>query len=253
MSYQNALFTALISEFNTRKAKNPAYSLRAYARYLGVQPSGLSDVVNGKRKISRRMSEKLAGKIALPQLERIAQSRTKQFARPKTTKNYILIESSMFEVISRWYYFAIITLCELENFNGTAEEVEQRLGIPKKTASAAIDRLLKLGFVIRVDGKLRPSKSDLTTTNDIPSVAIQRSHQEHLELASSALSSSGVEERDFSFINIATDVTLLPEAKRMIKTFRRRLCAFLEDSPRKTSVVRLGVQIFPLTKGSRHA
>jgi len=42
----------LREDFNRRRNRNPRFSLRAYSRYLGVDPSSMSRILNEKEEIS---------------------------------------------------------------------------------------------------------------------------------------------------------------------------------------------------------
>ena len=55
--------TTLLDELTRRKNKNPSYSLRAYARDLGISSTSLSDVLSAKRNLSRKNALKVAEKL----------------------------------------------------------------------------------------------------------------------------------------------------------------------------------------------
>jgi signal transduction histidine kinase len=57
------------SELERRKLRNPCYSMRAYARQLGMDPSALSRVLNGHQALSPRCCASLVKKLALPEGE----------------------------------------------------------------------------------------------------------------------------------------------------------------------------------------
>src|SRR4051812_3089835 len=59
----------LKSEFARRCERNRAYSLRAYARALGLAPGALSEVFSGKRVPSYRMARKLVAALDLSPTE----------------------------------------------------------------------------------------------------------------------------------------------------------------------------------------
>lgn len=255
MSAHDDLLKALLSDYDSRRSRNVSFSLRAYARFLGIQPSGLSDILNGKRKVSRKMGAKIIARLPIqPHIAtEISRSLKGKYDRAETDpkRKFVVLERSTFEVMSNWYYMATLTLSELDGFEGTSSWIAKRLGIPRKKADGALKQLTALGLLTwdQRKKKLVATHKNLATTTDIPHLALQRSHQEHLELASSGLHEIPVENRDFSWINMATDPSLIPEAKMRIRKFRRELCGFLERSQKKTAVFRLGIQFFPLTKG----
>ncbi|MBX2987531.1 MAG: hypothetical protein KF802_06510 [Bdellovibrionaceae bacterium] len=53
-------------EFQRRVKKNPRYSLRAYARDLGLSASKMSEIMRGLRGMSGRAALRIAERIALP-------------------------------------------------------------------------------------------------------------------------------------------------------------------------------------------
>jgi len=46
-----------------RTSSNPSYSLRAFAKHLNIEPSALSKILNGKRRISKKMFTKISLKL----------------------------------------------------------------------------------------------------------------------------------------------------------------------------------------------
>ncbi|HEY8269264.1 MAG TPA: hypothetical protein VIG33_00125 [Pseudobdellovibrionaceae bacterium] len=55
----------LISIFNERKEKNPRYSLRAFARSLGVSSGQLSEILSEKRPLSHKLARRISVALAL--------------------------------------------------------------------------------------------------------------------------------------------------------------------------------------------
>ncbi len=55
----------LKSELEKRCQKNNQFSLRGFARLLEIEPSSLSKILNGKRRITASMFERLAKKLNL--------------------------------------------------------------------------------------------------------------------------------------------------------------------------------------------
>ncbi|MBI1860262.1 MAG: helix-turn-helix domain-containing protein [Deltaproteobacteria bacterium] len=56
-------------ELERRKRKNPAYSLRGFARALGLSHTLVSHLISGKRAVSKKTAEKIARLIPLTQKE----------------------------------------------------------------------------------------------------------------------------------------------------------------------------------------
>ena len=47
------------------RGKNPGFSMRAFSKRLGISSSALSEILSGKRKISKKMAAKIATRMDL--------------------------------------------------------------------------------------------------------------------------------------------------------------------------------------------
>jgi transcriptional regulator with XRE-family HTH domain len=45
------------------RSRNPAFSLRAFARKLEMSPSAISELLNGKRRVSRKLASRIVGNL----------------------------------------------------------------------------------------------------------------------------------------------------------------------------------------------
>lgn len=238
------------------KSRSANYSLRAYAKRLGVSPSALSEVLNGKHPLTRRFAEKIASKlpddsdtiqllIAELKSKRSGDSRLRVPIKPQ--KHFTPVDMDQFHLIADWYYFAILSLAETNSFNSRPAWIAERLGIPRKTALTAIERLVRMGMLIRTPrGQLKPTGAAYATTSEIPNSAIRQCHFQHLELAQTALNLESVESCDITAMTLAIDPNRMTEAKQMIRDFRRNMEAYLEAGS-KHEVFKLCIQLFPVS------
>jgi transcriptional regulator with XRE-family HTH domain len=60
-----SVLEALHSEFAKRRSKNERYSLRAFARFLQLEPSYLSKVLRGHRRMSLPTITKIAERLRI--------------------------------------------------------------------------------------------------------------------------------------------------------------------------------------------
>jgi DNA-binding FadR family transcriptional regulator len=79
------------------------------------------------------------------------------------------------------------------------------LNLEIKVVKEALKRLKNLGLLDIKDGKLVRTAKALTTTNDIPSMAIKNHHLGNLRLAEKALFNEAVERRVFGSITMPTN------------------------------------------------
>ena len=152
-----------------------------------------------------------------------------------------------YESISQWYHFAILSLTELKDYKHCSEWIAKRLNITKNTAKDAIERLERLGFLVWENHTIKVSSPQYHTTDEINSYALRAAHKNNLELAKKSLQNDDISHRDFCSMTMAIDIKKIPQAKKMIRDFRNKLCSYLE-SEEQNEVFKICFQLFPLTK-----
>lgn len=233
----------LNTEFDKRRKKNPAYSLRAFARDLGISKTSLGDVINGQRKLSQQNIKILADSLGLSEAEMNAlKADLLTSGIPRD-----VIEGDDLSLIEDWHYLAILNLARIKGALFSAEWVGERLGIPVNTASTALRELSERNLIEDCEGILVRKSKLLTTSTDIPSSSIMEHHRQSIDKALSALEEVEVELRDFTAVTYAINLKNLKEAKELILNFHRKLGKVLETEDAQ-EVYRLNIQFFPLTK-----
>ena len=224
----------LEQELVARTRKNPRYSLRSYARTLGIGFSDLSKILRRQRSISERMFLRLRQKLPLININ------------PK----FHVIAHDQFALVSDWYHFAILSLMRTHSFRSDVNWIARRLAISSVVARVAVERLERLNLIdCSSNLKWRILEKNTTTVGGPDSSAALRNLQTQiLEAAIKALEERSPEERDQSTMIMAADSRKLEEARRRIDHFRRQLCNFLE-TPSADSVFCLSTSLFPMTHG----
>jgi uncharacterized protein (TIGR02147 family) len=251
---QVALQRILQSRLASLRARNPSYSIRAFSKRTGLSPGTLSLVLLGKRKVSKKLAAKVADRLLLdPQersevLERFPRARSGA-ALEARDPSYLQLTADQFHVVGDWHYFAILNLIVVRGFRNDPAWIGSRLGLPVSKVEAALERLMRLGMVVKKpDGSLVRATPNYRTTDDVANVSLRKSHHQTLELAREALESEPVDRRDFTWLTFPLDSTKLPIAKSMIRRFQDELLAELGRHPECDEVYRLGIQLFSLTK-----
>jgi uncharacterized protein (TIGR02147 family) len=255
--------TLLREELLERMSKRRSYSSNAFARDLGLSRGFFSQVLNKKRKLSEKTALAVLEKLSWrPRKQKLfmdlvrfdlidsTQARNllwkdieQQITKSKLFSN---LDVEQFKLISNWYHFAILELCDIEGFQSDVKWIGQKLGISEYIAKDAIDRLVSLKLLEYVDGNLRKAADN--AIRSIPSEAIKRFHEQHLENAKKALKDCDFALRDFSGTTVCTSPKQMEKARKLIKEFRSELTEVLEAGP-KTHIYHLAVQLFPLSKG----
>ncbi len=150
----------LWGEFERRKVRNPFYSLRAFARDLGVAPSRLSEALNARRGISSEMAELLIKKLAIEDFDaevfRVSveaeHARSpKQRQAAKKTLTALLARSSASRPLTAtlvdWIADAVLKMSERENVIDSPDKIAHKLGVPQFMVVGALRFLTRLGLM----------------------------------------------------------------------------------------------------------
>jgi uncharacterized protein (TIGR02147 family) len=254
--------TYIHREFAIRKRRNPAYSLRAFARDLNVPAPKLSQVLRVVRGISTSRAIQMAKRLNLSDSEselfislvdsehgrsREARKQAQDaVARLSAAQNFDALSLERFKVISDWYHFAILELSEVKGFKSEPKWIAKKLGISLDQSQKAIQRLLEFGLLQKVSGQLRQTQADLATPSGIPSRELREHHSQILEKAEEALETVPVQQRDFSAVTMAIASDQMEEASTWLREFRRKFCKDIQANPNKDRVYCLSIQFFPL-------
>lgn len=251
MTEQLALQSKLRTQFLEFKNRNPSFSLRAFAKRLQLSPSALSEILQGKRRVSRSLAEQILSRLGVDprDQQRILSLFKGSQMSNEDEKKYLELSADQFQLISQWHHFALLSLSETKGFVADPLWVAKRLGINYLEAERTLERLERLGYIqwSRSRKSLKPLKGQLATSDDIANQAIRQSHFEDIDLSRRALETVPVEDRDFTALTLAIDKTKLPQAKKLIRAFQNQLMAFLE-SGEQTEVYKICFHVLPLSR-----
>ncbi len=236
-------FRAWIQEEFSRKCRiGSKYSVRAFARNLDLDPSTVSQILSGKRRVSRSMQKKIIAKVGKPYLYSELPN-----TEASLDTSYYFISMDHFAAISDWYHFAILDLTLTKNFKSNISWIAKRLNISSAEALMAIDRLKRLKMLEEVNGKLVKSKAKYSNYKEgQTSGALKEYQRQVIRKALTAIDDCPQELKDITSTTIAGNVKKIKEAKELIKKFRRELAMLMEDGE-GTSVYHLAVQLYPVT------
>lgn len=252
----------LRGEFERRREKNPRYSLRAFARDLKLGPEWLSRIFSGQDGLSRARAQDLCGRLGFDtettrlfcdmvearhgrgaETRRIAQARVEASLSQRTRA----VSLEAFAVIRDWYHLAILQLVETKGFRAEPAWIAKRLRIDVRDAADAMERLQKLDLLRRdADGTWTAPKEFLAGPDGVPSDAVRAFHREILSRALRALDGEGIETRSVSTAMLPFDRRQMPQARALIREFRRGFEKKLPPSDTKDAVYALSVQFVRL-------
>lgn len=250
----------LLEEFRARRSRNPNYSLRAFARDLGMPASKLSQNLRGLCGISVAKAETIADKMQMRESDRqlflaLVES---QHARSRVARQQAAhqLESirrdkmdeltlEKFSVVRDWYHMAILEMTDIAGFKPDLVWMSARLDLPVELVREAVERLRQLELLDLTDGRWQQTHKDLELPSGLPARSVREHHKQILNKAMVAADEVPVDQREYSSQTFAVSRSLLPELKTLIREFQRKV-ARLAGQSEKDDVYELSIQLFPL-------
>lgn len=256
--------------FEARKAANPRFSHRAFARRAGVSsPSLLLAVIEGKRNLTPTTIDAFIQGMGLEEGEADFFSALVQFAQAETLDDRNrawervravrrfrearhLAEEGV-EYLSCWYYPAIRELASCEGFRDDPDWIAGALRprITPAQARKALDVLVALGLLRREPdgGGLVPAEASVVTPHEVSGMAASNYHVAMIERARDALGSVPARERHFCGVTVAIPSSLVPRLKRELDALQERLLDLCDGAEeRREAVYQINLQLLPLSQ-----
>ena len=255
-----------LSELAERKKKNPAYSLRAFARDLEISNQKLSQVLNGKTGLSSASAHKIAKLLDLNQknheifvtLVEAKHGRSvaaKRVAKEKLnaliSKDSIsYIPEDVFKKFFEWYCLAIYALSGMNGFVSSVAWIAAKLKITEQKVNSALEVLLDAGLLKKSDGKFIKSTSYVAFASGEQMNESVSYFKSVLQKSIETIEHQPLHEKLLSAGMITLSPKELQYAKEKIEIFRTSLIKDLSEKERSKEQERLyclSLQFFPLT------
>jgi transcriptional regulator with XRE-family HTH domain len=232
--------------FALRSARR-VYSLRAFARDLGVSHTYLSLILNGKKRLPLNTLVSLSTKLGLDH-RGLSQLGHKIDVDQKRSRAFARLEIDRFRLLSQWYYVAILELIEIDTFKFSAANVAEYFHLSIDETKEALTVLKRLGLIRLTKGKWTKVENRFSVVAPNSQAAIRAYHRQMILKAYDELSKTSEPEfklRDITGITMPINPHRILGAKRKLARFRRSLEAYLTQG-KCSEVYQLNLQLFPL-------
>lgn len=254
---ENSLSRSLAARLTQMRKRNPRFSVRALARKLNLQPSATNEILKGKRRVSRKLAERITDQLQLSPTER--HEILRDFEKKGPVRNRlksvetevsesVFLSSAEFKKMAKWTHLATLSLLETKDSVLDPLWISKKLNINKVEADATLETLTDLGLIRkRGNGPLFTlQSSDVSTTDDLLTEVIQANHLQDMELAAEKLKNVPVLLRDFSSYTFPANPAKMKRAKEIIRQAQEDLESLMHDET-STEVYRYCSYLFPLT------
>lgn len=239
----DTFFSYLERIFLQRQKSNPSYSIRAYARDLGVDQSLLSKFLRKKAEFNWKTVEQCLHRLSAPE-EVFEYFKT---LRHNFTSDFQLLEESAMNILGGWKYWAVIEFFKI-NPSPTYEIIAQRFGLDTTEAEDIVLTLIKLEFIEFQDGLykiLKPNNSWLNNTKTTQ--ARRKLQRKFFELSLKSIDNVSVDLRHHCSLTVALDSGRIPEFKEKLNSLLIEFSKYSQKNSEINEVYQLTLGFFPLT------
>lgn len=243
MHSKGEIFRDYLSDhFESLQRKNPNFSLRAFAKKLKMNPGALSLLLNGKRRFTDKMIERICDELCLSPTER-----RKIFSPYKDEKQAEILEQSLFESLSNWAHDAFLSLVQTKEFRNDPIWIANKLGVSQRELQKVIQNLMNLGLLKVDEGKYVPATPGTQVfVESNTTSALKKLQLDANALSRLALENEPVDRRYHGTNTLTVDPDKIDEAKAYIREFRNRFCTSNDWKGRRARVYQLNVSFYPI-------
>lgn len=268
--YDNSIHF-LKSALQKKAAINSSYSLRAFAKKLGLSPGALSLILNRKKKLSVERAYEVARALelnaeesdyfmALIQLEGAKSEAMKmQYLEKVKGLNPRLVDSvnlkqtilslEHFKLISNWYGLAVLELLSAKNTEWTAKSIAKKMDLSKIEAELTLERLLKLELIEeKANGSYVRAADTVMITSQVPSDAIRKYYEDVHEKSLKSVREQAPSEKVIGAQVFAFDPEQLEEVRKLTDDYLNSLNELAAKGENKTEVYQAITNIFRLSQ-----
>ncbi|MBL8514585.1 MAG: DUF4423 domain-containing protein [Betaproteobacteria bacterium] len=137
----------LRSAFAEKTARNPRYSLRAFANYLDIDHATLSQLLRGQRVLTEATVRRLGARIGLTAQEIEECVRCLPFESMPSSEELREIAADALQVLSDWTAFALLELMRVKEFRADVGWIAHMFGCEPKRVQLTLQSLLRLGML----------------------------------------------------------------------------------------------------------
>ena len=250
----NDIPSLLRERLRTAMRRNPRFSLRSFAKQLGIDHSTLSQVLRSRRRLSARALGAVGKRMGLSEetIRAYAQSIRKKSSsnrRPENLRSYDF-DLDTFQFLSVWYHYAILELIKVRGFKTDSRWIANALGIGVEDVNIALQRLLRLGL-LEMSGRDRwidKSGDAEFRSTALTEVVCNQMNQEIHELAIDAIKRIPNQHRVHRQMVVALASSKLPRLRMLADEFMSELRSLVSEGDANDDVYQVEISLFPVTR-----
>lgn len=240
--YKCPIAIFLQEELHRRKIKNKSYSLRAFARDLGINKTSLSACMLDMRQLSRGNFEKLLTTIAMNQETRAYLQSVFDDAHAGGT--FVTLRPEDAGQMNGWIAFALLDSIPIEGSTDKASWFAARLNLDESAVQHYLDFLLREKYIEHdvISARFQRTVKNLSTPEVYPND--DKYYLESLEQVMDLINFSPATGHNFYSMTLAADSKSRDKIKELAIKFFHDIAA-LETTNPSSHVYKLNLQLIP--------
>lgn len=250
---------------------NSSYSLRAFAKKLGLSPGALSLILNRKKKLSVERAYEVAKALdlnteeteyfmTLIQLEGAKSEALKiqylekvKSLNPKinqsTNLKQAILSLEHFKLISHWYGLAILELISTPKGEWNLKTITKKMGLSKIDVELILERLLKLELIEeKKDGSYKRAVETVMVTSHVQSDALRKYYVSVHGESLKSIHEQTPNEKVIGAQVFAFDTAQLEEVRKLTDNYLNSLNDLAATGKNKTEIYQAITNVFRISQ-----
>lgn len=234
--------------YEVRKNKNARYSLRSFARDLNISSGRLVSIMQKKELPGEVTLGKIFSNLNTAEEEKDKILKDLKRARFKSKDHSFekVLDSAQVEQMGHWETWAIYTLMQRQDFDGSTEWLSHKLDLTNDFVTERLQALLDIGLVHFENKKYVLKVGNVTSGSGIPSKVMRELHKQFITRGLESIEQVDIRFRDISGITFCMEPDKMDEARTLITEFRSKMAGLVRSETPKSELYQLSVQFYPL-------
>ena len=253
--------------YTEKKARQSGFSFQVMAQMAGFKSkSYLKHVIDGKKNLSEISTEQLNKILKLNEksfsyfkaLVAFNQAKTlqlrnyyfEQLQRFSTRNASKLLQEQHYAYFAQWYHSTIREIITKINFHDDYDLLGSLLCPPisSRKARQSVMLLEKLGLIKKEGDRFISTDVEVTTGDEVRSLAVQNFHLQNLHLAGDSISLIPSAERDISTLIVGMSPNQFSKVKSEIQGFRKKILRLVTTDEKADRIYHINFQLFPTSR-----
>lgn len=256
--------------YQAKKAKNPAFSLRAFSDKIGFKAKDfISRVMQGDKNLSAQSIQKIVSGLAFGKRESAyfealvwfnqAETATEKDGWFEKMQNELKIVRFaegqhqlafyQYQVYSHWRHLAIRSLIGVFGFHGDFEALAKSVHPPVsiEDAKESVELLERCNLVEKKeDGSYVLVNKDITTGDRTSKIALRGFHQKILALGADSIDRDPAAVRNISGLTLGISQASYEKIVERLSAFRKEIAQIADEDTDADKVYQLQLLLFPI-------